>query len=71
MCLTEPGAGSEVGAITTKCFPTDTPGLYKIKGQKCFITSGDHDLVSNMIHLVLAKTPDAAGYRRYILLNRA
>jgi alkylation response protein AidB-like acyl-CoA dehydrogenase len=59
MCLTEPGAGSEVGAITTKCFPTDTPGLYKIKGQKCFITSGDHDLVSNMIHLVLAKTPDA------------
>jgi alkylation response protein AidB-like acyl-CoA dehydrogenase len=59
MCLTEPGAGSDVGAVTTKCFPTDTPGLYKIKGQKCFITSGDHDLAENIIHLVLAKTPDA------------
>jgi len=59
MGLTEPGAGSEVGAVATKCFPTDTPGLYKIKGQKCFITSGDHDLASNIIHLVLAKTPDA------------
>ena len=59
MCLTEPGAGSEVGAVSTKCFPTDTPGLYKIKGQKCFITTGDNDCVSNIIHLVLAKTPDA------------
>lgn len=59
MCLTEPGAGSDVGACATKCYPTDTPGLYKIKGQKCFITSGDHDLAENIIHLVLAKTPDA------------
>lgn len=59
MCLTEPGAGSEVGAVATKCFPTDTPGLYKIKGNKIFITSGDHDCVSNVVHLVLAKTPDA------------
>lgn len=58
MCLTEPGAGSDVGACSTKCFPTDTPGLYKVKGQKCFITSGDHDLAENIIHLVLAKTPD-------------
>ncbi len=58
MCLTEPGAGSDVGAVQTKCFPTDTPGLYKIKGQKCFITTGDNDCVSNLIHLVLAKTPD-------------
>jgi len=58
MCLTEPGAGSEVGAVSTKCFPTDTPGLYKVKGQKCFITTGDSDCVSNLIHLVLAKTPD-------------
>jgi alkylation response protein AidB-like acyl-CoA dehydrogenase len=59
MCLTEPGAGSEVGAVATKCFPTETPGLWKIKGQKCFITSGDHDLAENIIHLVLAKGPDA------------
>jgi len=58
MGLTEPGAGSDVGACSTKCFPTDTPGLYKIKGQKCFITSGDHDLAENIVHLVLAKTPD-------------
>ncbi|MDD3269630.1 MAG: acyl-CoA dehydrogenase [Syntrophomonadaceae bacterium] len=59
MCLTEPGAGSDVGAVQTKCFPTDTPGLWKIKGQKCFITTGDNDCVSNIIHLVLAKDPDA------------
>lgn len=59
MCLTEPGAGSEVGAVATKCFPTETPGLWKVKGQKCFITSGDHDLAENIIHLVLAKGPDA------------
>ncbi len=59
MCLTEPGAGSDVGAVLTKCFPTDTPGLWKIKGQKCFITTGDWDGVENIIHLVLAKDPDA------------
>lgn len=58
MGLTEPGAGSDVGACATKCYPTDTPGLYKIKGQKCFITSGDHDLAENIVHLMLAKTPD-------------
>ncbi|HPX78623.1 MAG TPA: acyl-CoA dehydrogenase family protein, partial [Methanobacterium sp.] len=54
MGLTEPGAGSEVGAVQSKAFPTDTPGLYKLKGQKCFITSGDHDLAENIIHLMLA-----------------
>jgi alkylation response protein AidB-like acyl-CoA dehydrogenase len=59
MGLTEPGAGSEVGAVQSKAFPTDTPGLYKLKGQKCFITSGDHDLAENIIHLMLAKTPGA------------
>lgn len=59
MGLTEPGAGSDVGACATKCFPTDTPGLWKVKGQKCFITTGDWDGVSNIIHLVLAKGPDA------------
>jgi alkylation response protein AidB-like acyl-CoA dehydrogenase len=59
MGLTEPGAGSEVGNCATKAFETDTPGLYKIKGQKCFITSGDHDCCENFIHLVLAKTEGA------------
>jgi alkylation response protein AidB-like acyl-CoA dehydrogenase len=60
MGLTEPGAGSEVGNCSTKAFATDTPGLYKIKGTKCFITSGDHDCAENIIHLVLAKTEGAA-----------
>lgn len=60
MCLTEPGAGSEVGNCSTKAFATDTKGLYKIKGLKCFITSGDHDCADNIIHLVLAKTEGAA-----------
>ncbi|MDH7498044.1 MAG: acyl-CoA dehydrogenase, partial [Syntrophomonadaceae bacterium] len=59
MCLTEPQAGSEVGAVATRAFPTDTPGLWKIKGQKCFITSGDHDMAENIVHLVLAKCPGA------------
>ncbi len=60
MGLTEPGAGSEVGAVQSKAFPTDTPHIYKMKGQKCFITSGDHDLAENIVHLMLAKTPGAA-----------
>lgn len=59
MNLTEPGAGSDVGAVVTKAFATDTPGLYKIKGQKMFITAGDHDCVENFIHLVLARTEGA------------
>jgi alkylation response protein AidB-like acyl-CoA dehydrogenase len=59
MGLTEPGAGSEVGAVQSKAFPTETPHIYKMKGQKCFITSGDHDLAENIVHLMLAKTPGA------------
>lgn len=55
MNLTEPGAGSDVGDILTKAYPTDTPGIYKIKGTKQFITAGDNDLVDNIIHLVLAR----------------
>jgi len=60
MGLTEPGAGSEVGAVASKAVPTDTPHIYKMKGTKCFITSGDHDLAENIVHLMLAKTPGAA-----------
>ena len=60
MGLTEPGAGSEVGAVASKAFPTDIPHVYKMKGQKCFITSGDHDLAENIVHLMLAKLPGAA-----------
>ena len=58
MCLTEPQAGSDVGASTTKAVKQDD-GSYLISGEKIFITSGDHDLTDNIIHLVLARTPDA------------
>ncbi len=58
MCLTEPQAGSDVGASTTKAVPQGD-GSFLIKGEKIFITSGDHDLTDNIIHLVLARTPGA------------
>ena len=58
MNLTEPQAGSDVGAITTKAIKTDA-GHYKITGTKIYITFGDHDLSENIIHLVLARLPDA------------
>lgn len=58
MCLTEPGAGSDVGnAKTTATAIGD--GKYKISGTKIFISSGDNDLYDNIIHLVLARTPEA------------
>lgn len=60
MCLTEPNAGSDVGDITSKALPTDTPGLYKIKGTKCFITGGDQNITENIIHLLLARIEGAA-----------
>jgi len=63
MNLTEPGAGSDVGALKTKAEKLPD-GAYKISGQKIFITWGDHDLADNVIHLVLARLPDApAGTR--------
>jgi len=57
MNLTEPQAGSEVGALTTKAEKMPD-GTYKIKGQKIFITWGDHELCENIIHLVLARLPE-------------
>lgn len=60
MCLTEPGGGSDVGDMTTKAYPTENPLIYKVKGTKCFITGGDHDLTENIIHLVLARADGAA-----------
>ncbi|QPZ89947.1 acyl-CoA dehydrogenase [Thioclava electrotropha] len=59
MNLTEPGAGSDVGALKTKAVPNDD-GTYAISGQKIYITWGDNDCVSNVCHLVLARLPDAA-----------
>jgi 3-(methylthio)propanoyl-CoA dehydrogenase len=59
MCLTEPHAGSDVGALSTKAVPRGD-GTYEVTGQKIFITWGDQDLTGNIIHLVLARLPDAA-----------
>lgn len=71
MNLTEPGAGTDVGANITKAFATDEPGIYKIKGNKLFITAGDHDLCDNFIHLVLARTesarPGTAGLSLFVV----
>ncbi len=58
MNLTEPQAGSDVGALTTKAAPADD-GSWRITGQKIFITYGEHDLADNIVHLVLARVPDA------------
>ncbi len=61
MCLTEPQAGSDVGALTTKAI-RQPDGTFRIKGTKVFITGGDHDLTENIIHPVLARIEgDPAG----------
>ena len=63
MCLTEPHCGTDLGLIRTKAVPQDD-GSYKITGTKIFISAGEHDLTENIVHLVLAKLPDApAGTR--------
>ncbi len=67
MCLTESHAGSDLGIIRTKAIPQDN-GTYKITGNKIFITGGEHDLTENIIHLVLAKLPDAPAGPRGISL---
>ena len=58
MVLTEPGAGSDLGALTTTATPNGD-GTYALNGQKIFITWGDHDATPNILHLVLARLPDA------------
>jgi alkylation response protein AidB-like acyl-CoA dehydrogenase len=58
MCLTEAGAGSDLGALNTKAVRQED-GSYLITGEKIFITSGDHELTPNIIHAVLARTPGA------------
>ncbi|MGK2256550.1 MAG: alkylation response protein AidB-like acyl-CoA dehydrogenase, partial [Brevundimonas sp.] len=58
MVLTEPGAGSDLGSLITTATPNGD-GTYAIHGQKIFITWGDHDATDNIIHLVLARLPDA------------
>lgn len=58
MCLTEPHCGTDLGLIRTKATPNDD-GSYAISGTKIFISAGEHDLTDNIVHLVLAKLPDA------------
>ena len=58
MCLTEPDAGSDVGAVRSKAVPVPD-GTWRITGQKIFITYGEHDMTDNIVHLVLARVPDA------------
>ncbi len=67
MCLTEPHAGTDLGMIHTKAVP-QADGSYKVSGTKIFITAGEHDLTENIIHLVLAKLPDAPAGPRGISL---
>ena len=58
MCLTEPVCGTDLGLLKTKAVE-QPDGTYKITGQKIFITSGDHDLTENIIHLVIARATDS------------
>ena len=67
MNLTEPEAGSDVGALKAKAVP-NADGSYAIYGQKIYITWGDHDLTDNIIHLVLARLPDAPEGSRGVSL---
>ncbi|MDO5632484.1 MAG: acyl-CoA dehydrogenase [Paracoccus sp. (in: a-proteobacteria)] len=67
MNLTEPQAGSDVGALTTRAEPAGD-GTYRVTGQKIFITWGDSDVTANVCHLVLARLPDAAPGTRGISL---
>ncbi len=67
MNLTEPQCGTDLGLITTKAEP-QADGSYKLTGTKIFISSGEHDLTENIIHLVLAKTPGAPNSSKGISL---
>ena len=58
MCLTEPHCGTDLGLLRTKAEP-QTDGTYRLTGQKIFISAGEHDLAPNIVHLVLARLPDA------------
>jgi hypothetical protein len=58
MCLTEPHCGTDLGMLRTKAEP-QADGTYKITGQKIFISAGEHTLAENIVHLVLARLPDA------------
>ena len=67
MNLTEPGAGSDLNPLRTKA-ERQPDGTYRISGQKIFITYGEHDMAENIVHLVLARLPDAPGGTKGISL---
>ncbi|WP_020649471.1 acyl-CoA dehydrogenase C-terminal domain-containing protein [Solimonas variicoloris] len=67
MCLTEPQCGTDLGQVKTKAEP-QADGTYKISGTKIFISAGEHDLAENIIHVVLARLPDAPAGTRGISL---
>ncbi|WP_061238273.1 acyl-CoA dehydrogenase [Ectopseudomonas composti] len=67
MCLTEPQAGSDVGLLRCRAEPAEA-GSYRLHGSKLFISGGDHDLGESIVHLVLARLPDAPAGTRGISL---
>ncbi|MBK3775559.1 acyl-CoA dehydrogenase [Azospirillum brasilense] len=67
MCLTEPHCGTDLGLIRTKAVPQED-GSHRITGTKIFISAGEHDLTENILHLVLARLPDAPAGTRGISL---
>ncbi|MFL6713196.1 MAG: acyl-CoA dehydrogenase family protein, partial [Sulfurifustis sp.] len=67
MCLTEPQCGSDLGILRTKAEP-QPDGSYKITGTKIFISSGEHDMADNIVHIVLARLPDAPAGTKGISL---
>ena len=67
MCLTEPHCGTDLGLLRTRAEPNDD-GSYAITGTKIFITAGDHDFTDNIVHLVLARLPDAPAGSKGISL---
>ncbi len=67
MCLTEPHCGTDLGLLRTKAEP-QADGTYKITGAKIFISAGEHDMAENIVHLVLARLPDAPAGSKGISL---
>ena len=67
MCLTEPHCGTDLGLLRTKAEP-QPDGTYKITGAKIFISAGEHDMAANIVHLVLARLPDAPAGSKGISL---
>ncbi|MFN7208015.1 MAG: acyl-CoA dehydrogenase C-terminal domain-containing protein [Burkholderiales bacterium] len=67
MCLTEPHCGTDLGLLRTKAEPSGD-GSYRLSGQKIFISSGEHDMAVNIVHLVLARLPDAPAGSKGISL---